>query len=192
MATTSSIIGIVVTVVAVHLWAMVLVQQAHSFTLDGIPARCHNPLRIHQEQYQHRRRQRSSFIAAASSSSSSITLSSINSTKQAVEKLKKVLEREYVSFFDPMERSWYATDVSFEDPMTSLSGVDAYQGNVDMVRPPMIYVTLLCCNRNSDVERVTMFCLVNTNKPLTPLAYARIITYITVGIEGFSTRQYTL
>lgn len=55
-------------------------------------------------------------------------------TKLAVEKLKMVLEREYVSFFDPMERSWYAKDVSFDDPMTSLSGVDAYQGNVDMVR----------------------------------------------------------
>eukprot|EP00529_Nitzschia_sp_RCC80_P028781 CAMPEP_0113465400 /NCGR_PEP_ID=MMETSP0014_2-20120614/13718_1 /TAXON_ID=2857 /ORGANISM="Nitzschia sp." /LENGTH=331 /DNA_ID=CAMNT_0000357553 /DNA_START=204 /DNA_END=1199 /DNA_ORIENTATION=- /assembly_acc=CAM_ASM_000159 len=32
-----------------------------------------------------------------------------------------------------MEKNWYATDVSFTDPMTSLSGVDAYQGNVDML-----------------------------------------------------------
>lgn len=57
----------------------------------------------------------------------------IGKTKEAVEKLKKVLEREYVSFFDPMQRDYYAKDVSFDDPMTSLSGVDAYQNNVDML-----------------------------------------------------------
>jgi hypothetical protein len=57
----------------------------------------------------------------------------IETTKEAVEKLKKVLEREYVSFFDPMQREYYAKDVSFDDPMTSLSGVDAYQNNVDML-----------------------------------------------------------
>jgi hypothetical protein len=50
-----------------------------------------------------------------------------------VVKLKKVLEREYVSFFDPMYREYYSDKVSFEDPMTSLSGVDSYQSNVDML-----------------------------------------------------------
>lgn len=57
----------------------------------------------------------------------------IEQTKTAVGKLKKVLEREYISFFDPMQREYYADDVSFDDPMTSLSGVDAYQSNVDML-----------------------------------------------------------
>jgi Uncharacterized conserved protein (DUF2358)/SOUL heme-binding protein len=44
-----------------------------------------------------------------------------------------VLEREYTSFFNPMEREWYSERVTFEDPLTSLSGVDQYQGNVDML-----------------------------------------------------------
>lgn len=57
----------------------------------------------------------------------------INKTKQAVNKLKNVLEREYVSFFDPMQKEYYSQDVSFDDPMTSLSGVNSYQNNVDML-----------------------------------------------------------
>lgn len=32
-----------------------------------------------------------------------------------------------------MVSSWYAADVSFDDPMTSLSGVDSYRKNVDML-----------------------------------------------------------
>jgi len=48
-------------------------------------------------------------------------------------KLKQVLEKEYITFFDPMVTSWYAPEVSFRDPMTSLSGVDSYQNNVDML-----------------------------------------------------------
>lgn len=53
--------------------------------------------------------------------------------QSSVTDLKKVLEREYISFFDPMERDYYSPTVSFEDPMTSLAGVDAYQTNVDML-----------------------------------------------------------
>ena len=47
--------------------------------------------------------------------------------------LKKVLAREYTTFFNPMETKYYAEDVSFTDPMTSLSGVQSYQNNVDML-----------------------------------------------------------
>jgi len=57
----------------------------------------------------------------------------IEKTTRAVGKLKGVLEREYVSFFAPMQKEYYAPNVSFDDPMTSLSGVDAYQNNVDML-----------------------------------------------------------
>ena len=32
-----------------------------------------------------------------------------------------------------MERDYYSPTVTFDDPMTSLSGVDAYQNNVDML-----------------------------------------------------------
>jgi len=47
--------------------------------------------------------------------------------------LKRVLAKEYATFFDPMETKYYAKDVSFTDPMTSLSGVESYQNNVDML-----------------------------------------------------------
>ncbi len=51
----------------------------------------------------------------------------------SINKLKRVLEREYASFFSPMERSFYSETVSFDDPMTSLTGVGSYQNNVDML-----------------------------------------------------------
>lgn len=57
----------------------------------------------------------------------------IEDIKGAVDKLKNVLEREYVSFFAPMQKEYYSEGVSFDDPMTSLAGVDAYQKNVDML-----------------------------------------------------------
>ena len=50
-----------------------------------------------------------------------------------MDRLKKVLEREYVSFFSPMEKEYYAENVSFNDPLNSLSGVEAYENNVDML-----------------------------------------------------------
>eukprot|EP00534_Pseudo-nitzschia_fraudulenta_P009792 CAMPEP_0201166206 /NCGR_PEP_ID=MMETSP0851-20130426/67077_1 /ASSEMBLY_ACC=CAM_ASM_000631 /TAXON_ID=183588 /ORGANISM="Pseudo-nitzschia fraudulenta, Strain WWA7" /LENGTH=414 /DNA_ID=CAMNT_0047447113 /DNA_START=21 /DNA_END=1265 /DNA_ORIENTATION=+ len=50
-----------------------------------------------------------------------------------VQQLKKVLRREYISFFDPMQCEYYSNSVSFEDPMTSLAGVDSYKDNVDML-----------------------------------------------------------
>jgi hypothetical protein len=46
---------------------------------------------------------------------------------------KQVLQREYASFFDPMQREWYSPTVAFVDPLTSLHGVDQYQSNVDML-----------------------------------------------------------
>jgi hypothetical protein len=57
----------------------------------------------------------------------------VGQTAASVAKLKKVLEREYISFFDPMEDSWYSPSVGFVDPMTELSGVDSYRNNVDML-----------------------------------------------------------
>lgn len=50
-----------------------------------------------------------------------------------VARLKKVLEREYVSFFSPMETDYYDKDVSFNDPLNNLSGVEAYENNVNML-----------------------------------------------------------
>jgi Uncharacterized conserved protein (DUF2358) len=62
-----------------------------------------------------------------------VAVEEVEKTTRAVKRLKGVLEREYVSFFAPMQKEFYATDVSFDDPMTSLSGVDSYQNNVDML-----------------------------------------------------------
>ena len=72
-------------------------------------------------------------LAATTASTTTASTTANNNLQSAVTDLKKVLEREYVSFFDPMERDYYSPTVSFDDPMTSLAGVDAYQTNVDML-----------------------------------------------------------
>jgi hypothetical protein len=68
--------------------------------------------------------------SAASSTTSSTSASGL---EQKVKLLKAVLQKEYVSFFDPMERDYYSEKVTFDDPLSSLAGVDAYQKNVDML-----------------------------------------------------------
>lgn len=67
------------------------------------------------------------------SAPSTAEASAVAATERAVARLKAVLAREYATFFDPMERSFYKEDVTFDDPLTSLSGVDAYRTNVDML-----------------------------------------------------------
>ena len=47
--------------------------------------------------------------------------------------LEKTLTREYASFFSPFEKRFYAEDVTFVDPLTSFTGIDKYQSNVDML-----------------------------------------------------------
>jgi hypothetical protein len=66
-----------------------------------------------------------------------------STTQESVEKLKKVLEREYVSFFDPMYTEYYAPDVTFDDPLNDLDGVAAYQANVDMLGGRTTFGSLL-------------------------------------------------
>ena len=75
--------------------------------------------------------------ASASSSPYVATASSNNPDvirlQTQVQQLKKVLAKEYASFFNPMEREYYSPSVTFDDPLTSLSGVDSYQTNVDLL-----------------------------------------------------------
>lgn len=52
---------------------------------------------------------------------------------QKKELLKECLRREYSSLFDPFEKEFYSPEVSFADPMTSFTGMDKYQANVDML-----------------------------------------------------------
>jgi hypothetical protein len=73
----------------------------------------------------------------------------------SVATLKKVLEREYVSFFDPMRTEYYSKDVTFDDPMTNLRGVAAYQTNVDMLASRTVLGTLLFENASINLHSVT-------------------------------------
>lgn len=60
-----------------------------------------------------------------------------NGKKQDLEacilQLKRVIEREYITFFDPMECDYYRNDVKFIDPLTTLTGIDSYLNNVNML-----------------------------------------------------------
>jgi len=85
----------------------------------------HGPLMTSRSKFS----QRNSMAARSSVASAEV----VDNTKRAVDKLKNVLEREYVSFFAPMQKEYYSEGVSFDDPMTSLAGVEAYQNNVDML-----------------------------------------------------------
>ena len=57
----------------------------------------------------------------------------VQQVQASVQDLKRTLEREYASFFSPMERDYYAKSVTFDDPMTELEGIDSYERNVDML-----------------------------------------------------------
>lgn len=72
-----------------------------------------------------------------------------------VAKLKKVLEREYISFFDPMEISWYSPSVTFDDPMTTLEGVDQYRKNVDMLASRTLMGKFLFDDASINLHSVT-------------------------------------
>mmetsp|Transcript_1249 Transcript_1249/g.3749 ORF Transcript_1249/g.3749 Transcript_1249/m.3749 type:complete len:360 (+) Transcript_1249:158-1237(+) len=51
----------------------------------------------------------------------------------AKEDVVSCLRREYRSFFAPLEAEYYAPEVTFDDPLSSLSGLKAYRNNVDML-----------------------------------------------------------
>jgi hypothetical protein len=72
-------------------------------------------------------------MSATSDAARTTATNTKRSTQEAVNKLKKVLEREYASMFDPMRTEFYSKDVTFDDPLTTLTGVEAYQNNVDML-----------------------------------------------------------
>uniref|UniRef100_A0A7S1XTX3 SOUL heme-binding protein n=1 Tax=Phaeomonas parva TaxID=124430 RepID=A0A7S1XTX3_9STRA len=58
--------------------------------------------------------------------------SALGATVDSAE-IEAVLEREYASFFDPMEEKYYEDNVEFVDPFISISGVPSYKNNVDML-----------------------------------------------------------
>jgi hypothetical protein len=84
---------------------------------------------------------RSSLDDSTDKSSSNVITSSQstrpNQKKQDLEasiaQLKRIIEREYITFFNPMECDYYRNDVTFIDPLTTLSGIDSYLNNVNML-----------------------------------------------------------
>jgi len=47
--------------------------------------------------------------------------------------VQRAIIREYRTFFAPMEKQFYHPNVRFVDPLSDFRGVDAYQGNVDVI-----------------------------------------------------------
>ena len=70
---------------------------------------------------------RSSSVVAASATEEE------QASSPAVAELMAGLREEYSSFFQPLRRELYSSDVSFEDPLISISGMDAYKANIDML-----------------------------------------------------------
>mmetsp|Transcript_11918 Transcript_11918/g.22052 ORF Transcript_11918/g.22052 Transcript_11918/m.22052 type:complete len:433 (-) Transcript_11918:55-1353(-) len=80
-----------------------------------------------------------------------------------ISKLKRVLAQEYISFFNPMVPSWYKADVMFDDPLTSLSGVDAYRKNVDMLAGRTLMGKILFDGAGINLHSVTGGAVSETN-----------------------------
>ncbi len=74
--------------------------------------------------------------------------------QSSVDQLKKVLAREYVSFFNPMEKQYYSSDVTFQDPLTSLAGIDKYQDNVDMLSGRTLLGSILFSDASINLHSV--------------------------------------
>lgn len=70
---------------------------------------------------------------AMAKTSETASSTDVEALQKKVQTLKRVLNREYVTFFAPMETAYYSPTVTFVDPMTSLEGVESYQNNVDML-----------------------------------------------------------
>ena len=61
------------------------------------------------------------------------TSTSTSTLQTKISNLKKILEREYTTFFNPMYKEYYNNNVIFIDPMTTLTNIQSYQNNVDML-----------------------------------------------------------
>ncbi|KAL9181900.1 hypothetical protein ACHAXT_012243 [Thalassiosira profunda] len=96
-----------------------------------------------------------STAADAQSTTTSDAGSQTQQLADTVSKLKRVLTQEYLSFFNPMVDSWYKKDVTFDDPLTSLSGVDSYRNNVDMLAGRTLLGKLLFDGAGINLHSVT-------------------------------------
>lgn len=94
-------------------------------------------------------------ISKSSNLSTLFSSTSSTSLETNVSKLKKILEREYTTFFNPMYTNYYAKDVTFTDPMTTLSGVQSYQNNVDMLASRTFLGNILFRDASISLHSVT-------------------------------------
>jgi len=99
-------------------------------------------------------------LSASSSSDNQASQTQTSSTQPSplqenVNRLKKVLEREYITFFDPMKTEYYEENVTFQDPMTSLSGVQSYKNNVDMLAGRTFLGSILFNDAGINLHSVT-------------------------------------
>lgn len=69
----------------------------------------------------------------SSTAKSSTDRNNNNKLEKNIKELKKVLYKEYTTFFNPMYKEYYKEDVTFVDPLTSLTGVSQYENNVNML-----------------------------------------------------------
>ena len=83
------------------------------------------------------------------------TIDDVQKVKKEVIQLKKVLTREYTSFFSPMYTEYYADDVTFTDPMIDIEGVSSYQNNVDMLASRTFMGSLLFSDAGISLHSVT-------------------------------------
>ena len=65
-------------------------------------------------------------------------------------------QREYATFFQPMETELYSPDVEFVDPLINLQGVDAYANNVGMLAGSTLAGKILF--RDCDLILTTVTC----------------------------------
>jgi hypothetical protein len=92
---------------------------------------------------------------STTAASSSSELQQKQQLSNTITKLKRVLTQEYISFFNPMVDSWYAPDVTFDDPLTSLSGVNSYRNNVDMLAGRTLLGKILFAGASINLHSVT-------------------------------------
>uniref|UniRef100_A0A7S2R3G2 SOUL heme-binding protein n=2 Tax=Eucampia antarctica TaxID=49252 RepID=A0A7S2R3G2_9STRA len=137
------------------LFYVLVFQNANSIVGFAPPARSNNDARNSLGNVKKSFVGYSKINASLNNIDSSSSIVSSDSLKEKVTKLKRVLDREYVTFFAPMQKEYYSSTVTFEDPMTSLSGVDSYQGNVDMLASRTLMGKALFSDAGISLHKIT-------------------------------------
>mmetsp|Transcript_7279 Transcript_7279/g.13572 ORF Transcript_7279/g.13572 Transcript_7279/m.13572 type:complete len:435 (-) Transcript_7279:275-1579(-) len=135
--------------------ALASLHSGHAFSNSQLS---HPASRPSLSKPQHNSRHRNGGIlhmSTASTDASSTATQQQSELATIATKLKRVLAQEYTSFFDPMVSSWYKPDVTFVDPLTSLSGVDSYRANVDMLAGRTLMGKLLFDGAGINLHSVT-------------------------------------